>query len=172
LPSSVIAELSRNSLEGEREEFFVFCYASLLARIPAPGARLRWIACGIGRLSTQSSHTSRRGERCGSDEYKYCSVSETEFSDIGSNVTPARWTPAEVQKGNRRTRLEIILSKVIDRWLKAVSQFHLCLPPELCFGQRNVWPALSGVILRQRHVDELWGRSSLFQNEFGKLPAW
>jgi hypothetical protein len=138
----VIAELNRNSLEGEREEFFVFFYASLLARIPPPGARLNGLRAVIGRLSTQSSHTSRRGERCRSDEYKYCSVSETEFGDIGSNVTPARWTPAEVQKGNRRTRLDIILSKVIDRYFRPSANFtfgsHLSL----------LWPkkCLAGVV--------------------------
>lgn len=147
----MIAELSRNSLEGEREEFFVFCYARLVARIPAPGVDCvrDWPIANAIFTYFEARGTMR------SDEYKYCSVSETEFSDIGSNVTPARWTPAEVQKGNRRTRLEIILSKVIDRWLKAVGQIYPWLPSELCLRERNIWLALSGVVLGQRHVDQV-----------------
>jgi hypothetical protein len=44
-------------------------------------------------------------------------------------------------------RLEIILSKEVDRRFEALGQLYLWLPSEFCFRQRNIWPALFGVVL-------------------------
>ena len=51
--------------------------------------------------------------------------------------------------------LEMILSKEVDRWLQAVGQIYLWLPSELCLRQRNIWLPLFGVVLGERHVDQL-----------------
>jgi hypothetical protein len=70
------------------------------------------------------------------------------------HCTASRRCACTVSRGEG-ARLEIILSKEVDRWFEAVGQLYLWLPSEFCFRQRNIWPALFGVVLRQHHVDQL-----------------
>ena len=80
-------------------------------------------------------------------DYDPCLLTGPRFSEQKADTTrqtadaPVRSHAATVR------RLEIILSKEVDRWFEAVGQLYLWLPSEFCFRQRNIWLALFGVVL-------------------------
>ena len=45
--------------------------------------------------------------------------------------------------------------KIGNRFLKTLCQRNTRFPVKLCFGERNVWTALGGIVSRERLVDQL-----------------